>query len=245
MEKRSLSVIIPCFNEGRRIYENIKKIKSYLENNFENFEIIAVNDGSSDNTGEELKRLQNDFGVKILTHGRNRGKGKAVKDGFLASQNEVVMFLDADLAIPIEELGKFFEEIKKGYQIVIASRFVPGLKIARPVLWYRQILEKVYRILRIIIIGAQDVRDTQCGFKVFTKRAMLDIFPYLTVDRFAFDSEVIFLAKKRRYEIKELPITLQNPTVSSIRIYSDSVNMFLDLLRIRKNDIFGKYNLKI
>jgi dolichyl-phosphate beta-glucosyltransferase len=106
-------------------------------------------------------------------------------------------------------------------------------------------LEKVYRILRIIIIGARNVKDTQCGFKVFTRRAMLDIFPYLTVERFAFDSEVIFLAKKRRYEIKELPITLQNPTVSSIRIYSDSINMFLDLLRIRKNDILGKYNLKI
>jgi len=245
MEKNSISVIIPCFNEGRRIYENIQKIKKYLENNFETFEIIAVNDGSLDNTGEELKRLQSDLFIEVIVHKKNRGKGQAVKDGFLASQNEVVMFLDADLAIPIEELGKFFEEIKGGYQIVIASRFVPGLKIVRPVLWYRRILEKVYRILRIIIIDARNVKDTQCGFKVFTRRAMLDIFPYLTVERFAFDSEVIFLAKKRRYEIKELPITLQNPTVSSIRIYSDSVNMFLDLLRIRKNDILGKYNLKI
>lgn len=245
MEKKSISVIIPCFNEGRRIYENIKKIKNYLENNFENFEIIAVNDGSTDNTGEELKRLQDDFGIQVLVHKRNRGKGQAVKDGFLSSQNEVVMFLDADLAIPIEELGKFFEEIKKGHQIVIASRFVPGLKVVRPVLWYRQILEKGYRILRIMIIDARDVKDTQCGFKVFTRRAMLDIFPYLTVERFAFDSEVIFLAKKRRYGIKELPITLQNPTVSSIRLYSDSINMFADLLRIRWNGLTGRYNPKV
>ena len=245
MEKKSISVIIPCFNEGRRIYDNIQKIKNYLENNFENFEIIAVNDGSLDNTAQELEKAQKDFSIQIVNHKRNRGKGQAVKDGFLASQNEVVMFLDADLAIPIEELGKFFEEIKKGHQIVIASRFVPGLKVVRPVLWYRQILEKGYRILRIMIIGALNVKDTQCGFKVFTRRAMLDIFPYLTVERFAFDSEVIFLAKKRRYGIKELPITLQNPTVSSIRIYSDSVNMFMDLLRIRRNNIMGRYNLKI
>lgn len=245
MEKKSLSVIIPCFNEGRRIYENVQKIEKYLENNFENFEIIAVNDGSSDNTGEELKRLQNDLSIKVISHKKNRGKGQAVKNGFLASQNEVVMFLDADLAIPIEELDKFLKEIKSGYQIVIASRFVPGLKIVRPVLWYRQILEKIYRILRIMIIDARNVKDTQCGFKVFTRRAMLDIFPYLTVKRFAFDSEVIFLAKKRRYEIKELPITLQNPTVSSVRIYSDSVNMFLDLLRIRRNGFMGKYDLKL
>jgi hypothetical protein len=106
-------------------------------------------------------------------------------------------------------------------------------------------MEKVFRILRIIIIDAHKVKDTQCGFKVFTRRAMLDIFPYLTVDRFAFDSEVIFLAQKRRYEIKELPITLQNPTVSSVRIYSDSINMFLDLLRIRWNGLTGRYNLKV
>lgn len=245
MEKKSLSVIIPCFNEGRRIYENVQKIEKYLKNNFENFEIITVNDGSLDNTGEELKRLQKDLSIKIINHKKNQGKGQAVKDGFLASQKEVVMFMDADMAIPVEELGKFFKEIKNGYQIVIASRFIPGLKIIRPVLWYRQILEKIYRILRIIIIDARNVKDTQCGFKVFTRRAMLDIFPYLTVKRFAFDSEVIFLAKKRRYEIKELPITLQNPIVSSVRIYSDSVNMFLDLLRIRWNDFTGKYDLKL
>lgn len=244
MEKRSISVIIPCFNEGRRIYENVRKIKNYLENNFESFEIIVVNDGSLDNTGEELEKLQHEFSVKIIKHEKNRGKGKTVKDGFLASKNEIVMFLDADMAIPIEELGKFLAEIEKGYAIVIASRFVPGLKIAKPVLWYRKFLEKIFRILRIIIIGAQDVRDTQCGFKVFTRSAMLDIFPYLTVDRFAFDSEVIFLAEKRKYKIKELPITLQNPTVSSVRIYSDSVNMFADLLRIRWNDIRGKYEKK-
>lgn len=237
-------MIIPCFNEGRRIYDNIQKIRAYLKDNFEVFEIIAVNDGSLDNTGEELKRLQNDFSIKIISHKRNRGKGKAVKDGFLSSQNEIVMFMDADLAIPIEELNKFLAEIKNGYDIAIASRFVPGLKIAKPVLWYRRLLEKVFRILRVIIIDAHNIKDTQCGFKVFTREAMLNIFPYLTVDRFAFDSEVIFLAQKRKYKIKELPITLQNPITSSIRVYSDSVNMFVDLLRIKRNSVLGKYDLR-
>lgn len=244
MEKKSVSVVIPCFNEGRRIYENVRKIRNYLENNFENFEIIVVDDGSLDNTSEELKRLERDFSVKIVEHKKNRGKGKTVKDGFLASKNEIVMFLNADLAIPIEELKKFLAEIEKGYDIVIASRFVPGLKITKPVLWYRKFLEKIFRLLRIIIISAPDVKDTQCGFKVFTRKAMLDIFPYLTVERFAFDSEVIFLAKKRKYKIKELPITLQNPAPSSVRIYSDSINMFSDLLRIRWSDIRKRYEKK-
>src|SRR4030042_6873106 len=140
MINKSISVIIPCFNEGKTIFQNIKEINGYLARKFSGYEIITVNDGSSDNTISELRLVQQEVAIKIINNEINKGKGKAVRDGVLASENDIVMFLDADLAIPIEELEKFIEEIKKGADIAIASRFVPGFKILRPVLWSRKIM---------------------------------------------------------------------------------------------------------
>jgi len=244
MNKEKISVVIPCFNEERSIHDNAKKIFQYLKNNFENFEIIAVNDGSTDNTLSELKAIQKEIPLIIVDNPDNEGKGKAVKDGILKSTHEIVMFLDADLAIPIEELGKFVDEINGGYDLVIASRFVPGGKVIQKVLWYRIIMERAFRIIRTIVINNAKVKDTQCGFKVFKRDAALKIFPLSTIKRFAFDAEIIFIASKLGYSIKELPIVLQNPIRSHIRIVRDSVNMFFDLLKIRANDFKKIYEHK-
>lgn len=237
-----ISVVVPCFNEEKTIYSNIKKINNYLSHYFREFEIIAVNDGSQDNTSKELQRAKLDFSKLIIVENAlNAGKGKAVKDGMLKSHYEIVMFLDADLAIPIEETNKFVAEIENGYSLVIASRFVPGLKVVKPVLWYRKYMEKIFRLIRMLIISNYKIRDTQCGFKVFSRRAAQDIFPLMTVERFAFDAEIIFIAGKFGYKIKELPVVLQNPVTSSVRIYRDSINMLIDLFKIRINYFLGKY----
>ena len=244
MINKSISVIIPCFNEGRTIFQNIKEINGYLSRKFSGYEIIAVNDGSSDNTLSELRLVQQEVPIKIINNEINEGKGNAVRDGISAGNNELVMFLDADLAIPIEELEKFMEEIEEGNDLVIASRFVPGLKILKPVLWHRKIMEKVFRILRMVILNSWKVKDTQCGFKVFRSDAAKRIFSMATINRFAFDSEVIFIAKKFGYSIKELPITLQNPPQSHVRLLRDPINMFFALLKIRFNDLGGVYKWK-
>lgn len=247
MDKSSISAIIPCFNEGKTIYDNIRKVNSYLSDKFDNYEIIAVNDGSIDNTADELRRTKGDFPhipLIIIDNGINEGKGKAVRDGVLESKNEIVMFLDADLAIPIEELEKFVSELKNGQDLVIASRFVPGLRIIKPVLWYRKMMERVFRILRMVIIDNYKIQDTQCGFKVFRREIAMDIFPLLTIKRFAFDAEIIHIATIRSYKIKELSIALQNPITSSVRIVRDSWNMFMDLIKIRKNNLAFKYSKK-
>jgi glycosyltransferase involved in cell wall biosynthesis len=246
MITQKLSVVVPCFNEGKTIYENIHKIDSYLKDRVNFFEIITVNDGSFDNTLAELQRTQKEIPIKIVNATENSGKGKAVRDGILSAsdESEIVMFLDADLGIPIEELEKFLGELKKGADIIIASRFVPGLKIAQPVLWYRKIMEKVFRILRKIILNSWKIEDTQCGFKVFRKSIAKKIFAMATIERFAFDSEIIFIAKKLGYRIKELPITLQNPKASSVRILFDPINMFFALVKIRAYDMTGKYKWK-
>lgn len=244
MNPEKISVIIPCFNEERSIYDNIKKIFRYLEANFENFEIVAVNDGSNDKTVEELKRTHEEIPLIIVDNYVNEGKGNAVRDGMLQSNGEIVMFLDADLAIPIEELQKFIAKINNGYDIVIASRFVPGGRVIQKVLWYRVIMERAFRLIRTIIINNYKIKDTQCGFKVFKREAAMKIFPLMTIKRFAFDAEIIFIAGKFGYKIKELPITLQNPIRSHIRIVRDSLNMFFDLIRIKSNNLKGKYKIE-
>jgi len=239
----SISIVLPCFNEAKSIRKNVGIIHRYLKNKFDSFEIIAVNDGSQDKTLPELEktRSKDNIPIRIINNKVNRGKGSAVANGILRSKNDVIVFMDADLAIPIDELEKFMFEIDKGNDVVIASRFISEIKILKPVLWYRSIMEKIFRILRMIIINNYEIQDTQCGFKVFTRDAALKIFPLLKVKRFSFDVEVIFLAKKLGFKIKELPITLQNPQESHIRIVRDSANMFFDLLRIRWNEMRGKY----
>lgn len=244
MNSEKISVVIPCFNEERNIASNIRKIFSYLEINFENFEIIAVNDGSTDKTIGELKNLQNEIPLTIIDNFKNEGKGKVVRDGILKSNGEIVMFLDADLAIPVEELEKFLEEIRNGYDMSIASRFVPGGKVIQKVLWYRLIMEKIFRLIRTFIINNYKIKDTQCGFKVFKRDAAMKIFSLMTINRFAFDAEIIFIAGKLKYKIKELPITLQNPIRSHIRIFRDSLNMFFDLVKIRINSFKSIYESK-
>ena len=217
------------------------RICNYLKDNFEVFETIVVNDGSTDRTLKEIKRVSEELHLRVIDNETNSGKGKVVRQGILESSCELVMFLDADLGIPVEELGKFVNEIDNGHDVVIASRFVPGLKVVRPVLWHRKFMEKVFRLLRMLIVNDWDIKDTQCGFKVFRREVALDIFSKATIDRFAFDAEIIFIAGKRGCKIKELPIALQNPPDSHIRLVRDPLNMFFDLLRIRLNDWKGKY----
>ena len=243
MTKKGISVVIPCYNEERTIFENLKKIHNYVSRRFEEFEIIAVNDGSVDSTVREIKRAQKEIALRLIDNEVNEGKGKVIKDGMLSAQYDVIMFLDADLGIPIYELEKFYEEILSGSDIVIASRFVPGLKIRRPVLWHRKLMERVFRIMRMVIINQWTVKDTQCGFKVFKREAAINIFSRMTVKRFAFDAEVVYIAKKFHYKIKELPISLQNPPDSHVRLFLDPINMTLDLLRIRWNATRKIYNI--
>lgn len=244
MINEKISVIVPCFNEEKTIAKNIQIIHNYLTEHYASFEIIVSNDGSTDKTLSELNKIKNEFSLKIINTIKNAGKGNAVKNGILASdpESEVVMFLDADLAIPINELNKFYNALKtQKLDLAIASRFVPGLRVVEPVLWYRKIMEKVFRLLRAIILNDWQVKDSQCGFKVFRRSSAMRIFNLSTISRFAFDSEVIFLAKKFNFSIKELPITLCNPRISHIRIVADSVNMFFALFKIRLNNFKGLY----
>jgi glycosyltransferase involved in cell wall biosynthesis len=242
MYQVGLSLVVPCYNEDKTIYRNVKVIYQYLRSNVSSFEIIAVNDGSEDNTLQELQRVAREIPLRIITNGMNYGKGHAVKNGVMASKKEMVLFMDADLAISIEELGPFLEMACHGNDICIASRFVPGHHREQVVHWYRKAMEQIFRAMRVVIIGCRDIRDTQCGFKLFKRQAALKIFPLLTINRFAFDSEIIFLAKKRGYNITELPVAIHNLAKSHIHFIRDPLNMSMALMKIRLNNLTGKYN---
>jgi predicted glycoside hydrolase/deacetylase ChbG (UPF0249 family) len=239
-----LSVVIPCYNQGALLEKNVWHIKEHLLSQGATFEIIVVNDGSTDTTPRVAKDLQDKGLVRLFTHEQNLGKGNAVKTGVMAALYPRVLFLDADLAIPIEETEKFLEVLEAGKDIVIASRFVPGHHITGKVFWYRKLLERVYWLLRLCIIGLPHIKDTQCGYKLFRRTAARQIFPLVTCRRFSFDTELLYIASLQKFSVAELPVTLQNPTRTSIRIVRDSLQMFFDLLKMRVLSARGAYFLQ-
>ncbi len=241
MKYQNLSLVLPCYNLEKIIYQNIKTVHEYLASQFVEYQIIVVNDGSLDTTQAELEKAQRDFGITVVHYLENRGKGYAVRRGVARAKHEIVGFLDADLIIPMHELGVFVESIENGHDLAIASRLRPGGRVSIPVLQHRLLMEKVFRCFRIMIIGVSTVRDTQCGCKFFTQKVAEDLFPLMRVNRFSFDAELIFLAQKRGYQIEEIPITLQNPVPSSVRILRDSLAMLRDLFCIRWFDARGYY----
>jgi dolichyl-phosphate beta-glucosyltransferase len=230
---QSISVVIPAFNEGGRILPTLRMIDDYLRDNAHRYEIIVVDDGSSDNTLEvvrgEGERLKH---IRLISNEINRGKGFSVRRGVLSAHHDLVLISDADLSTPIEEVAKFLPWVEKGYDVVIGSRALRESDIIRKQPWYRQTMGKTFNVIvRTIVLGG--FRDTQCGFKMFSAAAGKKVFESLKTERFAFDVEALLRAKKIGYRIKEVPVRWVNSPQSRVRVLRDSVRMFLDLVRIR------------
>jgi dolichyl-phosphate beta-glucosyltransferase len=229
----SISVVIPAFNEDARIPPTLRRIDEYLKEHAYKFEIIVVDDGSSDGTADvvlgESERMKS---IRLLRNESNRGKGFSVRRGVLSANHELVLISDADLSTPIEEIEKFMPWIGQGYEVVIGSRALRESDIIRKQPWYRQSMGKVFNALvRVIVLGG--FHDTQCGFKMFRSGPAKEIFGVLKTERFAFDVEVLLRAKKMGYRIREVPVRWMNSPQSRVDALRDSFRMFVDLLRIR------------
>ncbi len=237
-----LSVIIPAYNEERRLPKTLEKIDKYLSRQSYDYEILVVNDGSKDRTVEVAKNLA--ATIKNLTvtgYEQNRGKGFAVRFGMLEAKGDYRLFTDADNSTSIDQIEKMWPEFEKGFDIVIGSRDVKGAVLNPPQPWIRQIiLGEGFKLYRKIIIDLWGIEDTQCGFKCFKKSAAENIFPKCKIDRFAFDPEILVIAKKLGYKIKEIPVTWRNDLESKVK-FTSIFKMALDLFKIRWNLITKKY----
>ena len=239
-----ISVVVPCYKEAEVIEVNIRTLYNYLKEFFELFEIIVVTDGSPDDTRKNIERFGNahpDIPLILIPFAKNQGKGAAIKAGVLASKFDPILFIDADLTIPIDELEKFTSAIGSA-DIAIASRLVSGSSFEEPAPWYRVMLARGFHLLQIIFLGNFEFSDTQCGFKLFRRAIALDLFRKITVKRFAFDAELLFLAKKFNFRVAILPVSVKkDPRNTNVNTFKDSINMFFALLKIRLNDWMGRY----
>lgn len=229
-----LSIVIPAYNEEKRIGLGLSKIHSFLNTRKFEHEIIVSDDGSSDNTVLEVQKsaLFKEGKVRIITSDRNKGKGAAVREGILNSYGEYVLFTDADLSTPIEELDVFFDYIKDGYDVVIGSRVADGsrVKIHQP--WYRERMGKIFNFFVKIILFSE-FNDTQCGFKLLRGDLARCLAKDMKIDGFCFDAELLYLAKRAHSKIAEVGISWENSIESKVRLIKSSLGMFIDLFKIR------------
>jgi glycosyltransferase involved in cell wall biosynthesis len=236
------SIVIPAYNESSRLEATLEKVLAYVRERGWDAEVIVVNDGSRDNTAELVRAFAGrDSRLRLVENPGNRGKGYSVRHGMLEAQGDVVVFSDADLSSPIEEMPKLLEALAAGADIAIGSRWLRAeLQTQRQSL-LRQIFGRVFNLLLRIILGLR-FKDTQCGFKAFTRRAAQTILPLQRIERWGFDPEILFLARKFGFRVDEVPVLWGHSGDTRIHPLLDGARMFQEMLRIRWYDLTGKYD---
>jgi glycosyltransferase involved in cell wall biosynthesis len=237
-----LSVIIPAYNEEKYIKDAVMDISRYLSKQDYNSEIIVINDGSKDKTAEICRELESTiYNLKFIDNEKNQGKGAVVKQGMLSAQGKYRIYLDADGAISIDHIEKFWPYIKEGYDVVIGSIEVKGAAKEEDYKLYRIILGKFSKyLIRVMVIW--EIHDTQRAFKLFSAEVAEKVFSLQTIKRWGFDIEILVIAKKLGYRIKELPVKWVNPSGKGKGVsLTGYFNTLKELLQIKWNSIRGKY----
>ena len=234
-----LSIVLPAYNEERRLQISLPKIDAFLQAQPYTAEVIVVENGSSDRTAEVVRAYSQDHPYLRLIVAKTRGKGLAVKQGMLAARGEYCFMADVDLSMPIEELAKFLPPQLTGYDVVIGSRETKGAqRIDEPE--YRHLMGRINNWL-IKLIALNKFEYTQCGFKLFTHAAAQDLFSVQQSNGIGFDVELLFIAVKRGYNIYEMPVTWYFDAESKMRLWDDSVKLLKEIWMIRQNWQRGMY----
>lgn len=235
-----VSVVIPAYNEEARLGATLDRVLEYARESGLDCEILVVDDGSKDDTAS-LAETYADRGVRLLRNPGNRGKGYSVRHGMLEGARALVLFSDADLSTPIEELDKLAAPILAGEaDAAIGSRAVAGSKVEVSQPFYRVAMGKIFnRFVRAIAVGG--FADTQCGFKLFTRESAQAVFKRQRFEGFSFDVEILYIARGLGYRVAEVPVRWIDSPDTRVSAVRDSIRMFADLFKIRWNGIRGRY----
>jgi glycosyltransferase involved in cell wall biosynthesis len=228
--------VIPAYNESRRLPPTLHRVRSFLEAWGRPFELLVVDDGSTDGTAERAAEVP---GVVVTRTPENRGKGHAVRTGMLLARGERRLMTDADLSTPMEDLPRLMARMDEGYGVVIGSRALADSRVEIRQTWFRENLGRMFN-LWVRLAALPGLRDTQCGFKLFTAAAAEDAFRPSRLDGFSFDVEVLYLARRAGHRVAEVPVTWRNDTATRVTTVKGG-QAFVDLVRIRWNDWRGAY----
>ncbi|APG26979.1 hypothetical protein A7E78_03505 [Syntrophotalea acetylenivorans] len=240
-----LSVIVPAYNEQNRIIHSLPKLLREVERRFLDFEIIIVDDGSNDDTAKIVKKFTAiNKKVRLISYRHNMGKGHAVRTGVLAAKKDYVLYCDADLSTPFREVRKLLKAIDDGCDIAIGSRARKDTRILKRQPVYRVLMGKTFNKI-VKLLAVSEINDTQCGFKCFKAAIALDIFKDCYIDGFSFDVEMLYIAKKRDFKVKEVGVLWTNDTQSKVHPIYHSLQMFKDLVIIRSYALLGYYGRRI
>jgi len=232
-EKIILSLVIPAYNEEKRIGKSLEKIIEYLYSKDVTTEVLVINDGSKDNTSSISASYKEKYPLlNVLENEQNKGKGYSVKRGVLSAAGDFIIFTDADLSTPIEETDKVLSALQEGYDVAIGSRHVKGAKIEIKQPLHRHIMGRVFNFF-VRIFTVPYISDSQCGFKGFKKEKAIEIFNRMDTYGWSFDVEILYLAHKLELKIKEVPITWRDSPASRINPLTDPLKMFTDVIKIR------------
>jgi dolichyl-phosphate beta-glucosyltransferase len=229
-----VSIVIAAYNEEKRIGRSLERIRTYMDGLGVDYEVLVVDDGSTDATCQKALAYKSAIArLDVIGYQKNRGKGYALRTGVLASQGDLVLLTDADLSTPIEEFASLMTPVLSNKcQVAIGSRSLALSKIVKKQPWYRRGMGKIFnRFVRTLVID--DFCDTQCGFKLFSGDVARQLFREARIDRFAFDVEILALAKHNGYRILEVPVKWINAPGSKVNPVFDSMQMLCDLVRIR------------
>ena len=228
-----LSIVIPAFNESPRLGGTLRQVIDYLRQDGRRYEVLVVDDGSSDGTSEVAAGFTSE-GVKVLRQDVNRGKGAVLRVGVLASAGAEVLLVDADLSTPIQDLEKLRPRLAEA-PVVLGSRAVEGARITKRQPLHREMMGRTFNLL-IRLLGVRGLRDTQCGFKLLEGDVARHLFSEMTIERFAYDVELVWLARRHGYRVVEVGVTWEDSPQSRVDPLKDSLRMLRDVVSLRLRD---------
>ncbi|AKG91300.1 Glycosyl transferase family 2 [Geoglobus ahangari] len=227
-----ISVILPAYNEAKRLERSVETLAKYLQDNFSEFEIIIAEDGSTDGTDEIARRLAEKYEFVTHLHSDERlGRGKALNRAIANARFEFVMYMDVDLSTDLNHVKEVYSALEEGYDVAIGSRLMPESLATRP--FFRELPSRIYNLLVRILLGSK-VRDHQCGFKGFRKSRIMRILERIEDNHWFWDTELLVLAQREGLRVKEIPVRWEHGGESKVSVLGDSVYMFRNILRMMK-----------